>query len=339
MKILLISPPVFPINSSSTYVGIERLVFNYSKELVKEHEVTVLGHADSQFPEGVKNLAIRPQGNNTLDEAHQYQCYQYLLRTFDVIHDFSHLHLASRFNNNLPSLNLFWHAPAVAKYPKAPYNIIALSKWAAREFERIYRQKARYQQSILLDTSLYKLGTFLRNDRFLAVGRMGREKGNLNAAMLCTKLGLPLDIITARGMGYSKEDEEYEKQVQALCDGVQIKLIWEYTEADKIRYMQSNKALLYITDHPEVTSHKLQECLLCGLPAIVSGIGAAPEIITHGVDGYLCRTEADFEQAIKDVNKLDAPSNKENLRRRYAVENVVKDYIPLYIRVANGERW
>uniref|UniRef100_A0A6M3IEU9 Putative glycosyltransferase n=1 Tax=viral metagenome TaxID=1070528 RepID=A0A6M3IEU9_9ZZZZ len=344
MKVLLISPLGKKVNPETRYVGIEALVVNFAKELSKEHEVAVLGHADSVFSDGVTNFPTKPQPHEefVLDELRQYRDWQWVARFYDVVHDFSHQHLASRYMPNLPSLNLFWHAPALAQYPKAPYNIIGLSQWACREFRKVYHQEARYQYSVCIDTDLYKpLPKVKRNDRFLCVGRMGEEKGNLNAAMLCKEAGVPLDIVTARGTELNNAPlTPYEKQVMQLADGEKIKIWWEkdYTEASKIRMMQTCKALLYVTDHPEVTNHKCQEAMLSGAPVIVPKIGALPEIVTHGEDGLLCADENEFIAALKDVEKLPPLPNPETAKR-FNVQKVVADYIPLYDQVANGLRW
>lgn len=342
MNILLISPLGFPINPKISYAGIERLVYYYTCELSKTHQVSVMAHSDSVFPEPIKNYHYKPRPNedSIMAELQQFRIYQSILRSFDVIHDFSHQHLTARFMPNMPTLNIFWHAPCLAQYPKASYNIIALSKYAEREFERVYHQKARYQQSICIDTSRYKLSNRHRNDRFFAIGRLGIEKGHHLAIQICRQAGVPLDIIAARGTEMqNKPLSEYEQMIYSQCDGKQIKMLGDLGEDEKIKIMQTNKALIYATDHPEVTSHKDQECLLCGMPALVSGIGAASEIITHGIDGYLCYSPNDFIEAIRNVDKLDCPSNNANLINRYSIESVVKTYIPLYESVANGERW
>ncbi len=189
MKILLTSPLVFPINKDTKYAGIERLSYQYAVELSKEHQVSIIHHSQSEFPPQVTHLKAKPIGDPFIDsEVHAYQSYQYLMRKFDVIHDFSHSHLASRYMK-LPSLIIFWHAPSLAQYPKAPYNIIALSQWAAREFKRIYHQEAHYQQSIIIDTEIYKPDpTIVRGNRLFALGVMTPEKGLLLAAQLCHQL-------------------------------------------------------------------------------------------------------------------------------------------------------
>lgn len=344
MRILIISPLGFPINPQTQYAGIERLVWEYSKELSSlGHDVSVFGHYESIFPEKVKLYSYKPSlgEDPTIAELQQFRIYQSVLRAFDVIHDFSHLHLTARFMPNMPTLNIFWHAPCIAQYPKAPYNIIALSKWADREFERVYHQKARYQYSIGIDTELYKPSDLPRNDRFYALGRMGVEKGNLEAVLLCLKAQIPLDIQGARGSEHSSTDPltDYEKKVLSLCDGQKIKYLGDLPEKEKIKIMQTNKALIYATNHPEVTSHKNQECMLVGMPVIIADIGAAPELVTHGVNGFLCRGEKEFLWAINHVNELEPQKSYEEIKHRFDIKTVISDYIPLYEKVANGLRW
>lgn len=331
---LLVSPLGFPVNNETKYAGIERLVWEYARELNKRnHEVTVIGHSESVFPEGVKLLSVK----NETDEIKVFARYESEVYKHDVIHDFSHQHLIGRYKVNLPYLGIFWHAPRLAQYPKSPYNIIALSRWAAREFQKVYQQKALYQYSIGIDTSLYKPCDNPRNNRFLAIGRMGEEKGNLIAAEICDDLGYELDILGPRGLEGAHND--YENAVLSHCDDRRIRWIKDASETVKIQMMQTNKALIYPTWHPEVTSHKDQECLLCGMPAIVRNIGAAPEIITHGKNGFLCNTDKDFVEAMKRVDELDTLSMMDEMRSKWSIEAVIDSYLPLYDEVANGRRW
>lgn len=334
MNILLVSPLGFPINKDSRYTGIEALVYNYSVELSKTNNVTVMGHYQSIFPDGVAHLKTNPEGLEMFAESElkQFQTYQSEFRKFDVIHDFSHQHFASRFISNLPSLNIFWHAPNEVQYPKAPYNIIGLSKWACRMFECYYHQKARWQISIALDTHLYSPAGE-RGDRFLTIGRMGPDKGNLEAAQLCKEMNVPLDIAGQAG------DKNYMDSVLTLCDGDKIKYVGEVTEVEKVALMQKCKGLIYYLRRPEVTSHKIQEAMLCGAPIITSNIGALSEIVTHGVDGFLCNNHNEFRSAIGNVMALTPTKTRAKIAETYSMENVCRAYAPLYSQVANGLRW
>ncbi len=340
MKTLLISPIVYAYNPATRYAGLEKLVWQFDCEIAKEHEVSVMCHSDSVFPTNVQRLPMRPEDNAfSLAELRHYQAYQYRLREFDVIHDFSHSHLASRYNVNLPTVNPVWHSPFLNKYPKAPYNIIAPSEWARRAFRQVYNQQAKYMPCIVIDTDVYKPDGE-RGDRFLTLGIMTPDKGNLASAMLCKELGLPLDIVGGRGND-NKELTEYEKAIQAISDGKQIKFWGEVSDDTKIGLLQSCKALIYTmgAGYQEVTSHKVQEALLCGAPVITSLVGAMPEIITHGVDGYLCANENEYKQAMVNVYKLDPSKTRDKLVAEYSIKDVVAKYGKLYQEVKDGLRW
>ena len=343
MNVLLISPVLTPITPDSRYVGIERMVWSYAKELIKNHKVTVIGHSLSVFPKGVELLPVgTPSVYHDL-ELKAHQMYSHLFRSFDVIHDWSHFHLASRFIPNLPSLNIFFHAPSLAKYPKAPYNIIALSEWAKIEFRRVYKQDAKYQYSIGIDPKVYKLSQRHRGNRLLTIGRMHQGKGNLDALMVAKDAGYPIDVAGGRGFESDSSDPLtlYETTVRSKCDGKINKFYGEVTEERKIKLMQDCRALIYLPppEHPEVTSHKIQEAMFTGAPIITCDMGALPEIVTDKVNGFVCVRIDGFLDAIRRVEELDIKGSYAETVERFCIENVVKNYIPLYESVANGERW
>ncbi len=336
MNILFISPTDAPINKKSKYVGIERLVWEYSRELIKSHKVTVIGHQDSDYADGVCHLPA-------FTEVKAYQEYSYLYRNFDVIHDFSHLHLASRFIPGLPSLNIIWHDPGSARYPKSPYNIISPSQWGVREFKRVYKQEAKYMQIIAIDPDIYKpYPSKSRGDRYLTLGRMAEEKGNFLAAQLCKKAGVKLDIAGGRGIGVSNTVlTDYELSVLKLCDGKQVKFLGEVEEDEKVKLMKSCKALLYATRFPEITGHKYQEALMCGCPIILRNVGSANEFVEMGFNGYLCHSDEDFIRAIEGMEKsvFDCDAISKKAHEVYSVPLVIAQHVTLYEEVANGKKW
>ena len=98
--------------------------------------------------------------------------------------------------------------------------------------------------------------------------------------MLCKQLGLPLDVVGGRGVTDQKAPlTEYEQAIQSLCDGEGIRFLGEIGDEEKIKLMQTCRALIYTIPptYSEVTSHKVQEAMLCGAPIITSPIGALSE--------------------------------------------------------------
>ncbi len=335
MKLLLVSPLAYKASPEIKYGGIERLVYQYSSELVKNHSVTVIGLEDSIYPEGVKLLPV-PFIEPLQNEVKAYQAYSYLFKGFDVIHDFSMLHIVGRLTK-LPALSIFWHAPSLAKYAKANYNIIALSDWAKWEFQRIYRQESIYKQSIVLDLDVYK-PKLHRGDRFLTLGIMNHDKGNLDAIKYCKKFGIKLDVVGGRGSPTESPLTEYEKQIQSECDGDKIRFLGEVDEEQKIRLLQTAKALLYFPHIPEVTSHKSMEAIACGCPVIAPNVGALPEVIEHGKTGYIFDDVSSILNYINNLSKIDENYCHQSAQQ-WSIQKVVSDYTPLYERVLKGEYW
>lgn len=340
MKILLISPLEYAVGGRQGYAGLEELVREYAYELSKEHTVTVVAHKDSIFGTGITLLpGESPDGNS--GEVKAFQSYSYLYRSFDAIHDFSHLHIAGRYIPNLPMVNVVNHAPQLGKIPKAGYNIVIWSNWGVYSFKSVYQQKARYLQMIGIYPEKYKRGD-KRGDRFLTLGRMSQDKGNLEVAKMCKSMGLKLDIAGGRGADLRGDTKltEYEQAIRDICDGEQIRFLGEIQGEDvKIKLMQECRALIYMTGMPEVTSHKVQECMMCGAPVIVPRLGGIPEIVTNGINGYLCTTENDYITAIQNVDKLNLDLKYDEIVERYSIYNTTEQFVKLYKEVAGGARW
>jgi glycosyltransferase involved in cell wall biosynthesis len=278
--------------------------------------------------------------------------YQSEFYKYDVIWDITNLHLPARFSRNFPTVNIFHANPEYAfksGYIKAPYNLVSWSKWGVRQIAKYYHngvpslnggQKSVYQETIMVDSEVYK-PKGKRGDRFLTIGRMSEEKGNIHAVTLCKQLGLNLDVCGGRGSEKigGQELTDYEQHVMDLCDGTQIKFLGEVSDEEKIELMQTCKGLIYATNHVEITSHKVQEAMLCGAPVVIPNTGGMPEIVTHGVDGYLSNSWEEYGHFIKNIESLTPEKTRDKLVEKYKPQNVAQGYITLFEKVINGERW
>lgn len=342
MKILVFSPMELPFTVGARYSGLERLAVQFARYLSKDHDVTLLAHKDTDFPYGVHKLKCEGYTINREIHAEQraFQKYQEVFYDYDVIFDIGHLHLIARFMPSLKTVNVLNHAPEHAQYPKAPYNIVSWSKWGVGQFRKYYRQNARYQETIIVDPEVY-YPKGKRGDRLLTIGRMSPEKGNLNAIMLCKKFGLPLDVVGGRGSEIVGGDaiRDYEKAIMDLCDDKEIIFHGEVSDEEKIELMRSCRALIYITNHTEITSHKVQEAMFCGAPVIIPNSGGLPEIVTNGIDGYLCGSEAEYILALDNLDKLDPTKTHDAVVNKYCPETVIDGYAGLFEQVIGGLRW
>ena len=62
------------------------------------------------------------------------------------------------------------------------------------------------------------------------------------------------------------------------------------------------------------------EGLLCGTPLVTTDYGAFTETVKHGINGYRCKTLADWLKAITDVSQLNRQKIAKEARATYSLE-------------------
>jgi glycosyltransferase involved in cell wall biosynthesis len=72
------------------------------------------------------------------------------------------------------------------------------------------------------------------------------------------------------------------------------------------------------------------EALACGTPVITLHSGAAPEIVDHGVTGFVCDTDSELVPAISQISELDRAACRRAVESRFSAERMVSDHLALY---------
>ena len=76
------------------------------------------------------------------------------------------------------------------------------------------------------------------------------------------------------------------------------------------------------------------ESLATGTPVIARRAGALPEIVEHGIDGFLVDDEREAERAVRLVGSLDRTLIRRRALERFGAERMVDAYERLYRRLA-----
>lgn len=335
MKILVISTKIFPVSGEMHYGGIERLVYLIAAGLKAQgHEVSVAAPEGSHFPPGIEHINTGPLGDFVESERVALGTYSYRLRDFDAILDLSHTHWAM-IENNLPGLAFIWHDPRIMKSLEPTYNICALSEWQRSRFFQVYGYDAR-----VVDPHCgYAHDPKPSNGRFIFIGKMGPQKGCLEAIEICRELGVPLDAIGGPSVG---DPPEYLKEVKRQCNG-DIVYHGEVDDRTKNTMLVEAKALIYPINYPpgqgEAHSHKSVDTMLCGIPVVTYDTGAFSEIIEHGVTGFLAKSKEEFKECMLMAHQLDRARIREIAVKRWSIEATTKRILAVAQRVAEGERW
>ena len=274
MRVLLSAPCVYPLGGSG-YGGMERLCVLVAAGLrARGHEVTVVGGNGSDG-EGV--YAGSASGDYLESEEVAWREYSWLLGKSEVVLDFSHSHFWRTEQGRVPGLSLIWHDPRMMRPRMPTSNVCALSAWQARRFTEETGQVCGELDVICGDEAVYYHdGSVVRGERWLAIGVMQPQKGNLEAARLARKLGVGLDIIGPHG------DAAYEQAVLSECSPPQVVYHGEVSHPDKMRLLRECVGLIYPVSYPpgmgEAHSHKLVEALMCGTQGVILDQGAMKEV-------------------------------------------------------------
>ncbi len=74
----------------------------------------------------------------------------------------------------------------------------------------------------------------------------------------------------------------------------------------------------------------MAESLATGTPVVAYRRGAAPEIVTHGLTGFLCDDQRDAVAALCEIQRLDRRDCRQDAERRFGVDRMVREYVALY---------
>jgi glycosyltransferase involved in cell wall biosynthesis len=72
------------------------------------------------------------------------------------------------------------------------------------------------------------------------------------------------------------------------------------------------------------------EAMACGTPVVALGRGALPEVIDHGVTGFVADEERGLAELVSDTARLDPASIRAAAERDFSVAASASAYLSLY---------
>jgi glycosyltransferase involved in cell wall biosynthesis len=162
------------------------------------------------------------------------------------------------------------------------------------------------------------------------LGRICPEKRADRAIEIACRAAVPL-MIAAK---VDKVDEKYYNiQIEPLLDNPLIEYIGEISDDEKRALLGDAMALLFPVDWPEPFGLVLIEAMANGTPVIAYRRGAVPEIVEHGVTGFIVDSIDEAIAAIPLAKSLDRRVIRERFDERFRVERMARDYVSLYGKV------
>lgn len=106
----------------------------------------------------------------------------------------------------------------------------------------------------------------------------------------------------------------------------------------KLKFLSEAKALLFPIEWDEPFGMSVIEALACGTPVIAMNRGAMPEIIEHGVTGFLANNEDEFVEYMQRIDEIDPAACRRSVEERFSADAMAKSYIDRYQEVIRRHR-
>jgi glycosyltransferase involved in cell wall biosynthesis len=335
MKIAQVAPLTESV-PPQLYGGTERVVAFLTDELVRQgHDVTLFASGDSKTAArliAAWPAALRFSGTGHDDLAPHILMLEAIAsraHTFDVIHfHLAHLHFPLARRLATPQLTTLHGRLDIGELPPLYREFVDMPVVSISDAQRTPLPEAGWISTIHhgLPPELLRLQP--EPGRYLAfLGRISPEKRVDRAIAIAIACGQPLRIAAK----VDRADRDYfEREIRHLLDHPLVEYIGEIDEPQKPAFLGGATALLFPIDWPEPFGLVMIESLACGTPVVAFRGGSVPEVIDHGLTGFVVDTLDEAIDATRQVSSLDRRQCRAVFERRFTVARMAADYLRLY---------
>lgn len=191
-----------------------------------------------------------------------------------------------------------------------------------------------------------------KSDYYMTLARFTKDKGQVVAARFASKHKKRLRMAgTVAGMGSARKlmlelsnplsryrnNEEFKYYSDSILPFIlrntRITYSGNMSGRKKMKFIANAKALLFPIQWDEPFGMAVIEALACGTPVVAMNRGAMPEIIEHGVNGFLANTEEEFNEYALRVDEIDPHACRESVKTKFSARRMAESYVERYRQV------
>ena len=101
-------------------------------------------------------------------------------------------------------------------------------------------------------------------------------------------------------------------------------------------FLAGAAALLFPIDWPEPFGLVMIEAMACGTPVIAFRSGSVPEVVDHGITGFVVSDEEEAIQALRRLSELDRRRVRARFEKRFTSRRMAEEYLNHYVKLAPG---
>ncbi len=332
------------------YGGTERVIANIESGLVDQgHDVTVFATEDSKVKGQLipcRNKPFRMEEDIASDVADSMFLAD-TLRMLDMVHEMS---------DEFDIIHCHTDLLQMAVFSDIPEKTLTTLHWRldVKGFPRFYNRHKNFplvsitnaQRKPLPKANFVKTiyhgiqppsGVMIPDGQQSYVAFLGRfspEKGADRAINMARKAGEPIKLAAKICNQFEENKVYYRDVVQPMLNQSGVEYVGEINETQKGGFLSGAHALLMPINWPEPFGLVMIEAMACGTPVIATRYGSVPEVIEHGVTGFIVDNEQEAVEAIAKARDLDRNLIRQRFQERFSVEAMVLGYESLYSELA-----
>jgi glycosyltransferase involved in cell wall biosynthesis len=224
-------------------------------------------------------------------------------------------------------LDLPWAAGVLAA---APGRYVAISRSQAAMHPR-FDWAGVVHNGLRLDAAPFGSAP---GDALCFVGRVGPEKGILDAIAIAEAAGRPLRIAAKVGTipaEHAYYDDVFLPAIRKA--GPRVEFLGELERRERDALFADSYATLMPGSWPEPFGLVAIESLACGTPILARPAGALPEIVRDGIDGFFATDVVGLAAAVDRVGDIDRAAIRASVLERFSVARMADGYEAIYRRL------
>jgi len=343
MRIALVSP-LYESVPPAMYGGTERVIGALANELVaRDHDVTLFAAGGSTTAATLVPAVAAPlRMSMTRTELEQIAPHLHLQMLADVYRDAPDRFDIVHAHTDIWTLPFARSSPVptvVTMHGRLDLDVVraVLPSYAGTPFVSISDDQRRAVADLPvrweatcpngLDLDTYFAAARPSSSDYLAfVGRITPEKRPDWAVEVARRAGRPLRVAAK----IDPLDVDYwHTVIEPLFRSSDVEFVGEIGESEKPEFFAGAAATLFPIDWPEPFGLVMIESLASGTPVVALRNGSVPEVLSHGVSGFVCDSLDDMVEAIDHVDSI-SPEACRREARRFTAPVMTDNYLDVY---------
>ncbi len=166
----------------------------------------------------------------------------------------------------------------------------------------------------------------------LFFGRIHPDKGTREAIHVARRVGIKLVLA-----GIIQDQDYYNAEVEPHIDGTTVEYLGSVGPDRRADVLGGALALLHLISFDEPFGLSVVESMACGTPVIAFDRGSMPELIRHGVSGYIVDDVNNAINAVTEIKSINRSECRADVEQRFTSSRMARDYVRVYQEILNRE--